>query len=691
MAIPNADLSNIFAPYGATGIANNTNYYSSYFDQINLYQTTGISATMYTTSDNIAIIIQNNNTTYNGTITFTNNITADILMIGGGGAGASNHYYGTEVFPGSGGGGGNIVYTSNYPLIKDQTYNITIGSGGLGAWENYTSGSNTTLTYSTTTISSAYGGTCGDVNALTSFAGGNGGGQSITGSGGGGGGGGCGFSNGSQVVPGGSGGDNSGTAGSNSTTSNYNYYAGAGGASNSDVGGSSTYYVDNKILNGTYTLYLGGGGGGGRVTNSDGLPGLGGYAGAGTGGSTNYNNGGFPTSATSGIVGNNIYFGGGGGGAGVFNYVQINGGNGGNGGIVFLFKKSDFITDLKYIYAPYTSGIYALPTNLYTTLGVTAGPAFDLCTIFAPYASGIPSTNSSYAVNDWFTTGLEYNVYTYLDTSVTPNMMYYGIFFDAGSDGAITFNKTITGASILVVGGGGAGGSNQYYTTILYAGSGGGGGGITYLTSQTINAGSSYNIIVGVGGALSITPTSSTFGTYTSEAGTSCNQTLGNTQEAGDGGNGVSAGGGGGGAGSYPGTVGGTGGTGSEDGAAGSNFSGNRGGAGGASGSSYNALNVLGNQMTLYLGGGGGGGSGFGAPFSYSGFAGHGVGGANDYLTFPYAGQSSTSRIDVVSPNTYNGYFGNGGGGNNYQSGTVPTGGNGTVAIFFSQSVSKTI
>lgn len=369
--------------------------------------------------------------------------------------------------------------------------------------------------------------------------------------------------------------------------------------------------------------------------------------------------------------------------------------------------------DLRYIYAPYSTGAYALPTNLYTTLNATINPAVDLCTIFAPYISG-SSTNTSYEVNDLFTISngnLTYKVYTYLDSS---KIMHYGIFFDSGKTGDITFNKLITGASVLAVGGGGRGGSNQYYyqypTYYLFAGSGGGGGGITYLEKQTLNG--KYRISVGIGAYFTppstfIDSSASTFSTsittYTSDPGTSCLQTsIYTTQVAGNGGNGFTAGGGGGGAGAYPGVTGGSAGDGETPGDDGMNGSDIDlvlnayvfGGAGGNCGGYSSGLVVLNGQMTLYLGGGGGGGSGVNvfpySAYNNSGFAGLGKGGNNNYLVYPYAGQESISAINLVSGSTgtYVGNFGNGGGGSNYAAGFPPAGGNGTVAIFFSEPVS---
>ena len=74
---------------------------------------------------------------------------------------------------------------------------------------------------------------------------------------------------------------------------------------------------------------------------------------------------------------------------------------------------------------------------------------------------------------------------------------YYYITFT--TNGTITFNSTITNASIICVGGGGGGGSGVSFISANVSGRGGGGGGNYQITSQTLTSGS-YSITVGQAG-----------------------------------------------------------------------------------------------------------------------------------------------------------------------------------------------
>lgn len=84
--------------------------------------------------------------TSNGTFTVPGGVTQiRVLCVGGGGGGASGH---------QGGGAGGFVQTGTYSVVPGNTYNITVGSGGLGA---QTVVSTNTITGNTPGGSSSFG------------------------------------------------------------------------------------------------------------------------------------------------------------------------------------------------------------------------------------------------------------------------------------------------------------------------------------------------------------------------------------------------------------------------------------------------------------------------------------------------------------------------------------------------------
>ena len=117
-----------------------------------------------------------------GSGTFTPSFTGeiDLLVVAGGGGGGS--------FLGGGGGGGGIVFASNFPVVDNRDYTITVGSGGSlapdrsagggpygGTQGGGGAGSNSSFTDTSTSVAvtSMFGG--GGAGWATSFGGGDGG------------------------------------------------------------------------------------------------------------------------------------------------------------------------------------------------------------------------------------------------------------------------------------------------------------------------------------------------------------------------------------------------------------------------------------------------------------------------------------------------------------------------------------
>lgn len=198
-------------------------------------------------------------------------VNGQVMVVAAGGGGGS-------VYAG-GGGGGEVYYNSSYPLDPLSSYTVTIGTGGAGAPDRNSKGTNGG--------DSAFG-------AITA-AGGGGGGSLSTGA--------AGTMNG---LPGGSGG---GGAGGGSVA----------GPGNSGIGGAGTA----------------GGTGGDGETNGTSEAAGGGGGGAGVNGQTapDYNNGGNGGDGVAvSIGGSSLYYGGGGGGGASGPFGPNTPGAGGNGG-----------------------------------------------------------------------------------------------------------------------------------------------------------------------------------------------------------------------------------------------------------------------------------------------------------------------------------------------------------------------
>jgi hypothetical protein len=180
--------------------------------------------------------------------------TVEVLIVGGGGGGGGQGGNGTA----GGGGAGGLAYISNIPVVINNVYSITVGSGGSGEtnpWPggspNKTSGEPSTFIGGTalSNVTVAGGGHGGSLNSYNAAPGG---------SGGGGGGGepgpapnktGAGVANSSQGFPGGSGG------GPFAPTGGGGGAAGAG-ATNGAAGGGLEYSISGSPL-----YYAAGGGG----------------------------------------------------------------------------------------------------------------------------------------------------------------------------------------------------------------------------------------------------------------------------------------------------------------------------------------------------------------------------------------------------------------------------------------------
>lgn len=210
------------------------------------------------------------------------------------------------------------------------------------------------------------------------------------------------------------------------------------------------------------------------------------------------------------------------------------------------------------------------------------------------------------------------------------------------STGSFIPSEKIRNVEAIVLSGGGGGGTSY--------GAGGGAGGLLYTNGQILNAGTSYSVIVGSGGANGSAGNSSMFlNTIPTGGG------VGGSGSAAGG-----AGGSGGGAGGNSGTTGGTavsgqgnnggvgaasgGGGGGGAGAVGGNAAANTGGAGGVGSSTYSSWNyatqtgVSVNGIYYIAGGGGGYGQ------TYRGLGGSGGGGNGSQITGSLASTSGTAN-----------------------------------------------
>ena len=285
-----------------------------------------------TGSNNIVNSVYNNNN-YNyalfrisGNLIMKNNLYCEVLLAGGGGGGGRQNTNG-----GGGGGGGGGIGIGKINFKRGITYNITIGSGGIGA-STITSGNNggNTSIIGDVISETAYGGGGGGI--LNGLNGGSGGGASAP----------------SATQTGGigtkglslSGSNNAiityyGNSGGNSIFStNLVRGGGGGGAANiGEIGGASYGGTGGNGILSTISgieTYYGAGGGGGAGAGGTGGIGLGGLGGGGSGGD--------PT--TKPIDGTPNTGSGGGGGHAYNNngvYSGYNGGNGGSGVVIIKY------------------------------------------------------------------------------------------------------------------------------------------------------------------------------------------------------------------------------------------------------------------------------------------------------------------------------------------------------------------
>lgn len=271
----------------------------------------------------------------NSLVRVTGSGTADLLVVGGGGGGG--HY------SGGGGGGGGVVYRQSVQL-EPGYYFITVGEGGVGAYErtatgypnkiNATNGGDS-LAFSVTAAGGGYGGGFSDANGNAGASGGGGGtpyfnstayanlghpgGTGIDGQGFGGGAGTNGTDYSSQI---GGGGGGAGGRGEDGVMNGSKLSGGNGGP-----GRLCTIYGNR---------YYGGGGGSGAMSGRT----SGGKGGIGGGGDGSTTDGSTIKSGKDGMENT----GGGGGGAGGYTMgapsVRTKGGNGGSGVVIIRYARA---------------------------------------------------------------------------------------------------------------------------------------------------------------------------------------------------------------------------------------------------------------------------------------------------------------------------------------------------------------
>jgi hypothetical protein len=246
--------------------------------------------------------------TTSGTFVPNTGVSCDVLVVAGGGGGGMQQA--------GGGGAGGVVGFSSQSLSSGTSYAVTVGAGGNGATQNYTTGingSNSQFASLTAAVGGGGGGSRFAIDETSSGTGANGG------SGGGGG----------YLGTGGTGTSGQGNAGGTGD-GNGGGGGGAGGAGNPGgvikAGGVGTNSVTNwgalsSVLTATslgVSGYIAGGGGGGGWTTT-----------GGTGGSGGGGNGGYTGQPTAGTK--NTGSGGGGGyydGTSITNYYGAAGGSG---------------------------------------------------------------------------------------------------------------------------------------------------------------------------------------------------------------------------------------------------------------------------------------------------------------------------------------------------------------------------
>jgi prepilin-type N-terminal cleavage/methylation domain-containing protein len=247
----------------------------------------------------------------------------EVLVVGGGGGGGTNGL-GNDI-AGGGGGGGGVVYNSNYSVVPNTTYSVTVGGGGSTAQNTVPSASGNSVFGLTGNFVTANGGGRGAGYSNSAYylptVGSSGGGGSYSNNAGAAGTAGQGFAGGSGTSIGNPGAYAAGGGGGAGALGQNQNGAGKGG--NGGIGVSYS-------ISGTATYYGGGGGGGAGYQNQAySLPGLGGLGGGGDG-SRSAN--GIPGVANTG---------GGGGGAGNSGgspYSNAYGGAGGSGIVIVHCK-----------------------------------------------------------------------------------------------------------------------------------------------------------------------------------------------------------------------------------------------------------------------------------------------------------------------------------------------------------------
>jgi len=392
--------------------------------------------------------------------------SSEVLVVAGGGGGGGGAW-------GGGGGAGGILYSSNYPLTANSTFNLSVGSGGAGGGASLTPASNRAsngtdswINSSSTFLAKGGGGGAGYAygSSTTSDANGYGGG-----SGGG----------GTEHGSGGSGGTSTQTLPTNATTKFGNlggnstagsgYVAGAGGGGAGGAGGAMTtsgvggsggagtnQFASWFTAIGQYGVngYIGGGGGGGSGTTA----GASGAGGGGVGGGNTSYPGGNATANT----------GGGGGGAGYGGQAR-SGGIGADGLIIFRFladPPATIATNASLNVYETTTAITTLTANETVTWSIVGGVdsptitltgailAFTALRDFeAPIDNGlnntyqitVRATDSSGSTSDLAITITILNVYELSTISISPisSYIYKGVSFSivvtANTPGKVRF------------------------------------------------------------------------------------------------------------------------------------------------------------------------------------------------------------------------------------------------------------
>ena len=301
-------------------------------------------------------------------------IRAEVLVVAGGGAGGGYH--------GGGGGAGGVLYTSNYTIVRNTTYTVTVGLGGAGASSTSNTGDpgQNSIFSGASTVLTAVGGGAGKSQGNATQARNNGGS----------GGGGC--DGNSSSITGGSGtaaqGFNGGDVSGESGGSLAVYYGTAGGGGAGGVGGTG------GIVNGGFggpglpfsisgtTQYYGGGGGGTNLTNVL-TYGIGGIGGGGTGGVSPSPHNSPLRYSTNGSANT-------GGGGGGYLYSGNGGGSGGSGIVIIRYKGPQKATGgtittvgTETVHTFTSSGTFVTGTNFIDLSGngntgtLTNGPTFN--------------------------------------------------------------------------------------------------------------------------------------------------------------------------------------------------------------------------------------------------------------------------------------------------------------------------